>query len=330
MPFDKKYYEIAHRRLADRVNSNKQIAENRREEVHAKIPRYSELECELADTMTRIIGALAERPDNSEEIVQQAIQSNSLIQKEMARLLIENGYPADYLAPIYTCPKCRDKGTLDGQWCDCFKKILQQIAAENLNASSPLKLSDFSTFRLDFYSDKFDPKSGATHRKTMQNNLDKCISFAENFNGKGKGLLLMGETGLGKTHLSLAIANRVINRGFCVAYGSVPELIRKLDKEQFGKAEGDTMTLLTECDLLILDDLGAENSTDHAVSILYEIINARQNRNVPMVINTNLDMDKIQAKYQDRLYSRLFSLRTLIFVGDDNRLKVAQKNLYGG
>ncbi len=324
MPFDKKYYEIAQRRLESRVNSNKQIAENRRVEIHAKIPRYSELECELADTMTRIIGTLAERADNSEEIVQQAIQSNSLIQKEMARLLIENGYPADYLAPIYTCPKCRDKGTLDGQWCDCFKKILQQIAAENLNAASPLKLSDFSTFRLDFYSDKFDPKSEATHREIMENNLEECISFADNFNGKGKGLLLMGDTGLGKTHLSLAIANRVISKGYCVAYGSVPELIRKLNKEQYGKADGDTMTLLTECDLLILDDLGAENSTDYTVSILYEIINARQNRNIPMVINTNLDMKKIKALYQDRLYSRLFSLNVLIFAGKDNRLKAAQ------
>lgn len=324
MPFDKKYYEIAHRRLENRVNDNKQIAENRRIEIHTRIPRYSELECKLADTMTRIIGALAERADNSEELVQQAIQSNSLIQKEMTQLLVDNGYPANYLEPIYTCLKCRDKGTVDGQWCDCFKKILQQIAAENLNASSPLKLSDFNTFRLDFYSDKVDPNIGATHRQIMQNNLNECVSFADNFNGKGKGLLMMGGTGLGKTHLSLAIANRVIGKGFCVAYGSVPELIRKLGKEQFGKAEGDTMTLLTECDLLILDDLGAENSTDHAVSILYEIINARQNRNAPMVINTNLDMNKIQAQYQDRLYSRLFSLRVLIFLGDDNRLKAAE------
>lgn len=321
MPFDKKYYEIAHRCLEDRVNSNKQIAENRRIEIHTKIPRYSELECELADTMTRIVGALAERVDNSEELVQQAIQSNSLIQKEMTQLLTKNGYPANYLEPVYTCPKCRDKGTLDGQWCDCFKKILQQVAAENLNTGSPLKLSEFSTFRLDFYSDKVDPKTGASHREIMENNLNECISFADNFNGKGKGLLMMGETGLGKTHLSLAIANRVISKGFCVAYGSVPELLRKLNKEQYGKIEGDTMTLLTECDLLILDDLGAENSTDYTVSILYEIINARQNRNIPMVINTNLDMKIIKAQYEDRLYSRLFSLSTLIFVGTDNRLK---------
>ncbi|MGN0679772.1 MAG: ATP-binding protein [Oscillospiraceae bacterium] len=324
MPFDKKYYEIAQERLDYRVINNKQIADNRRVEIHTKLPRYSELECKLADTMTRIIGALSERVDNSEELVQQAIKSNSLIQQEMTQLLVDNGYPADYLDPVYTCPKCKDKGNVDGKWCDCFKKILQTIAAENLNATSPLQLSDFDTFRLDFYSDKVDPNTGATHRQIMQNNLNECISYAENFNGKGKGLLMMGGTGLGKTHLSLAIANRVISRGFCVAYGSVPELIRKLDKEQFGKAEGDTMSLLTECDLLILDDLGAENSTDHAVSILYEIVNARQNRNAPMVINTNLDMDKIQTHYQDRLYSRLFSLKVLLFFGNDNRLKVAE------
>lgn len=324
MPFDKKYYEIAQERLNRRVINNKQIAENRRVEIHTKIPRYSELECKLADNMTGIIGTLFERMDNSQELVRQAMESNSLIQREMTQLLIDNGYPADYLDPIYTCPKCKDKGNVDGQWCDCFKNILRSIAAENLNAASPLRLSNFDTFRLDFYSDKVDPNIGATHRGIMRNNLNECVSYAENFNGKGKGLLMMGGTGLGKTHLSLAIANRVINRGFCVAYGSVPELIRKLDKEQFGKSDGDTMSLLTESDLLILDDLGAENSTDHAVSVLYEIINARQNRDLPMIINTNLDMNKIQTHYQDRLYSRLFSLRVLLFLGEDNRLRAAE------
>lgn len=325
MPFNKAYYETARERIDYRRVINKQQEDIRRMEIHTKIPRYSELECQLADTMTKIVGALAERSENSEELVQQAIRNNSQIQKEMTQLLVANGYPANYLDPIYTCPKCRDTGIDGTQWCDCFNKILHKIAAEHLNADSPLRLSEFGTFRLDYYSDEkySNPKINKSERRIMQDNLEECISYAENFDGKGKGLLMMGATGLGKTHLSLAIANRLIERGFCVAYGSVPEIIRRLDREQFGKAEGDTMSLALECDLLILDDLGAENSTDHAVSILYEVINARQNRGLPILVNTNLTMDEIGKRYQDRLWSRLFSLRVLLFAGEDNRLRQA-------
>lgn len=325
MPFNKAYYETARERIDYRRVINKQQEDIRRMEIHTKIPRYNELECQLADTMTKIVGALAERSENSEELVQQAIRNNSQIQKEMTQLLVANGYPANYLDPIYTCPKCKDTGIDGTQWCDCFKKILHKIAAEHLNADSPLRLSEFSTFRLDYYSDEkySNSKINKSERRIMQDNLNECISYAENFDGKGKGLLMMGATGLGKTHLSLAIANRLIERGFCVAYGSVPEIIRRLDREQFGKAEGDTMSLALECDLLILDDLGAENSTDHAVSILYEVINARQNRGLPILVNTNLTMDEIGKRYQDRLWSRLFSLRVLLFAGEDNRLRQA-------
>lgn len=321
MPFNKNYYEQALEELAARRTKNKQLEEVRNIEIHTAIPEYGVLECQLADTMTDIMRTIVERKDNSKELVRNTIENNSLIQRKMTQLLVENGYPADYLNPIYSCPKCKDTGTVDGQWCDCFNKILRKIAAEKLNADSPLQLSEFSTFKLDYYSDQIQTPIGITHRQIMQDNLNDCISFAESFNGKGKGLFMIGATGLGKTHLSLAIGNRVIEKGFCVAYGSVPEIIRKIDREQFGKAEGDTMGLAMESDLLILDDLGAENRTDRAVSILYEIINARQNRGLPIIVNTNLDPKDIKNSYQDRLYSRLNSLKVLFFFGDDNRLK---------
>lgn len=323
MPFNKKYFEIAQERLTLRKIQNRQTEDSRRAEVYSKLPLYSELECQLSSTMTRIIAAIANNSGNSEQLVKQAIEDNNLIQRQMTALLVENGFSADYLDPVYTCPKCKDKGTDGTNWCDCFKKILHKVAAEQVNASSPLQLCDFSTFRLDLYSDKTEPTLEKSQRAIMEENFNDCVQYAENFTGKDKGLFMLGNTGLGKTHLSLAIANRLIQRGFCVLYGSVPELLRKIDNEQFGKAEGETMGLAIECDLLILDDLGAENSTDRAVSILYEIINARQNRNVPILVSTNLTMSEIKKRYQDRLWSRLFSLRVLLFYGDDNRLKLS-------
>lgn len=323
MALDKRYFEIAQKRLSNRRMANKQIEDSRRLEIHQKIPKYSEIECRLADTMTKIVAAVASKAPDSDELVKSAIRSNLELQHEMERLLTENGYPRDYLLPIFTCEKCKDTGSYNGEWCDCFNKILNTAAAEDLNSRSPLRLSSFDSFRLDLYSDKaVDPEFGVTPYEVMRANLNDCKKFADSFSGKGYGLLMMGSTGLGKTHLSLAVANNLIQKGYCVIYGSVPELLRQLDKEQFKNADGDTMSLITECDLLILDDLGAENNTDRYTSLLYEMINARQSRSLPMIINTNLDMSSIKARYQDRLWSRLFRLEVLLFCGEDNRLKI--------
>lgn len=322
MALDKRFFEIAQKRLSNRRMANKQLEDSRRMEIHRRIPRYCELEIKLADTMTSIVAAVAAKAPDSDVQVRNAVSSNLEIQREMEKLLVDNGYPGDYLAPIFTCARCRDTGTFEGKWCECFNKILNTAAAEDLNSHSPLRLSSFESFNIELYPATVDPEFGETQRNIMRKNYEECKRFAEEFNGYGYGLFMMGNTGLGKTHLSLAIANELIGKGYCVIYGSVPELLRRLDKEQFKNAEGDTMELVTDCELLILDDLGADNNTDRYTSLLYEMINARQSRSLPMIINTNLEMAQIKARYQDRLWSRLFSMRVLIFRGDDNRLKI--------
>lgn len=321
MALDKRYFEIAQKRLSNRRTANKRTEDLRRMEIHQKIPKYSELECRLADTMTRIISAVAAKAPDSKEQIKAAVSSNMEIQREMAELLEQNGFPKDYLSPVYTCRKCKDTGSHDGAWCECFNKVLNNVAAEELNSRSPLQLSSFDNFKTELYPDELDPVFKKNQRKVMEQNFDECRKFADNFNGKGYGLFMMGNTGLGKTHLSLAVANDLIQKGWCVVYGSVPELLRRIDKEQFKNADGDTMSLVTDCDLLILDDLGAENGTDRYTALLYEIVNARQSRSMPMIVNTNLDMDQIKQRYLDRLWSRLFSMKVLIFCGNDNRLR---------
>ncbi len=323
MPFDKRIFEAAQERLAKRRSENKRVEDLRRIEIHGKIPEYGELERRLADTMSEIFSAIANKKANSEEIVSKAMSDNMEIQKKMGDLLEQNGYPRDYPDPVYTCQKCRDKGTADGKWCECFNRLLNTVAAEELNARSPLRLSTFESFNINHYSDKekASKASPMTQREAMYNNYRECVNFAENFNGKGMGLLMIGDTGLGKTHLSLAAANRIIERGFCVIYDSAPEILRRIDKEQFGRADGDTMQLILDCDLLILDDLGSEPpKNERYISTLYEIINARQSRLLPMIINTNLKGDEIKERYSDRLFSRLLSMEVLLFCGNDYRL----------
>ncbi len=323
MRLNKIYLDGALRTLSERRKKNRQLEDARRSEVLEKLPEYGELEAELALTMTDVISSVLDKSGENDSDF--ALEKNRAIKKQMDELLEKNGYPADYLEPVYTCPKCKDTGNTCNEWCECLCRLTNEMAAAELNANAPLAKSRFDNFSLKCYSDKTTENSAASPLEIMKNNFEYCKRFTEEFDGKGSGILMIGGTGLGKTHLSLAIANVLIEKGFCVVYASVPELIRRI-KSQFGKDNNDgeddsTVSLATSCDLLILDDLGAENSTEWCVSMLYEIINTRQNRRLPIIVSTNLEPNVLRLKYQDRLSSRMFSMKILVFAGSDNRIE---------
>lgn len=324
MRINKIYLEAALNELAERRSSNKQLQERRHNEILEKLPEYESLEKQLMQTMTDLISAVMDKSLPADEVSADALNKNKIIQRQMDELLEQNGYPADYLDPIYTCPICKDKGNTGSDWCECLYSLTNKMAAAELNENAPLEKSRFDNFDIERYSDKTDKENTVSSRTIMQTNFEYCERFAEQFDGKGSGILMVGNTGLGKTHLSLAIANKLIENGFCVVYGSVTELIRKINSEQFDEAKGDTMSLVKSCDLLILDDLGVENKSEWNASLLYEIINTRQNKRAPMIISTNLDLDELTQCYGDRLSSRMFSMKVMFFVGSDNRVAFSE------
>lgn len=318
MSINEKYFNAAMEKLEQRRSTNKIISEQRRSEIYEKIPEYRELSLHLAETGGKLVSLIMKGGDTAEG-VSRLEKDNLDTQRCMIELLTKAGYPEDYLKPIYTCPVCKDKGTVNGKWCGCFRKLMLEEAARELNENSPLELSSFESFRLDYYSDLINPQMHISEREMMQRNFDTCRRYAEEFTLKSDGLLLTGATGLGKTHLSLAIAAKVLEKGFSVIYGSSPELMRLLEQEYYGKSDKDTMSALVGCDLLVLDDLGAEMDKPLYQSLLYEIINARICRGLPMIVSTNYSIVELQRRYQDKIFSRLAVLRQLAFVGSDNR-----------
>ncbi|MEG2813961.1 MAG: ATP-binding protein, partial [Oscillospiraceae bacterium] len=135
-------------------------------------------------------------------------------------------------------------------------------------------------------------------------------------------ILMMGETGLGKTHLSLSIAEEITRMGFVAMYSSALDLFRTLQNEYYGKGEQgkNTMQTILQADLVIIDDLGAEFESQFNVSALYNIINSRLNVNKPIIISTNLNSQQIELKYSNRVASRVLTLyKCLKFVGKDIR-----------
>lgn len=325
MRVNRLYLDDALKVLENRRISNKRFEERRRDEILKKLPEYNELEIQLSRTMSDMISAVIDKMQPADVVSKEANEKNQAIQKRMNELLEENGYPADYLDPIFDCPICKDKGNTGSEWCECLCRLTNQMAADEFNENAPLERSRFDNFDIGRYSDKADKENNVSPKAMMQKNLEYCKRFADEFDGKGSGILMVGNTGLGKTHLSLAIANKLLKKGFCVVYSSATELIRKIRNEQFNtNEEGETMPLVKSCDLLILDDVGVEKSSDWSISVLYEIINSRQNKRAPMIISTNLDFDVLNVRYEDRLFSRMCSMKVLVFEGSDNRIAFSE------
>ncbi|MDR2753692.1 MAG: ATP-binding protein, partial [Oscillospiraceae bacterium] len=235
-----------------------------------------------------------------------------------------HGFPADYLARKHTCAQCEDTGYVRGLRCACFTALLQSLAYQELSMDTPLESSDFARFRLTHYPEAPNG-DGVIPRKKMEQILAACRAYASRFHPHAGSLLFTGPTGLGKTHLSLAIAKEVIDKGFTVIYGSAPNLISRMEHEHFsrgryGEQAGETARALLECTLLILDDLGAEFSTAFTQSCIYNIVNTRLMSAMPVLISTNLSMAQINEKYGERVASRIIgNYQVLRFFGGDVR-----------
>lgn len=301
--------------------------ELRKKKFYNKFNRAQEIESELARTAIDSARAILSGA-NAKEKLTELKNTNLALQKELNELLVAANLPLDYLDVQYNCNHCKDSGYIDGLMCVCLKSLIKKITYENLNKLSPLALSTFETFDTKFYPDK-NTNEGVNIRLHMEKILYFCKNYAEPFNKNSENLFMHGATGLGKTHLSLAIANTLINSGYNVIYASTPNIISKLEKEHFNYnfSEDETEKHLIDCDLFILDDLGTEFQTSFSNATIYNIINSRIMYQKPTIISTNLSMKEIQSAYSKRLVSRIIgNYKQLFFLGNDIRQSLKMAN----
>ena len=302
----------------------KEIIDNRRaeaiatsEERNREVALLSEdiriIDAELRQTGLRLFRAACEGSD-----ITPIRERNLFLCEQRRRALVKLGKPEDYTEIKYTCPECSDSGYVGTRMCKCMREL---IVTENIKASGMGRLIErqsFDNFDLDRY------KKNPEGYERMKANLEAAKDFVENVD-KGRTLLLIGSTGTGKTHLSTAIAKAVIERGWTVIYDSTQNIISSFETDKFrsgySQREPESNKYL-ECDLLILDDLGTEFSSQFSVSCIYNLINTRQNKGLSTVISTNLTAKALAGKYEDRIYSRLIGIdsRILPFSGTDSRI----------
>lgn len=281
--------------------------------IYSANHRLSEIDSQMAVYGPKIaITALS----GDKEALLQLQDKLSKLNDEKQKILKSAGMP-DF---EFECKKCSDTGYIDGKICECIKAEAKKIALEELSCDMPILDCRFDNFDLNYYPN-VENDSGVNPRKKLTAILKLCTEYVLTFNPKAsKNLLFMGETGLGKTHLTLSIVSGVIDKGYNVVYGSAHNLFSLIENEHFSSEKGNSYDDMLSCDLLVIDDLGTEFVTSFTQSVLYGLINSRILSNRPTIINTNLSMLEIQNKYSPRISSRLIGNYTAKkFFGKDVR-----------
>lgn len=204
----------------------------------------------------------------------------------------------------FDCPICKDTGYVDGKQCSCLKSIISNLL---LKGSGFEQLEDFES---------------ATKTAKELKPLYKSMKEWCNSNSAKNLIYLCGPTGVGKTHLIRCMANEFISNGKVV--NIVTSLDMSIDFKTFSKnSDEELLKKYITPEVLFVDDLGAEPIFKNVtVEYLYLIINERKMRNRKTIITSNLELDEISDRYDERLYSRIGDQKTSIYVildGEDRR-----------
>ena len=305
-------------------------AEAKQNEMYAVCPVLKEIDSALAKTGLKVYKAALDNVD-IKELLPDFIRENEQLLDDKKRILEMNGKPQDYLDVHFTCKICSDTGYNGLKMCSCMKMMLLKQSYASSGLGAVLTKQGFDNFNLQYYSDKKNA-NGTSPRDSMKHVLKSAEKYVENFgkDGFAENLLFIGKTGLGKTHISTAIAKNVLEKGYDVVYDTMQNIMNAYELQVFGHKDTQDSSVMryTECDLLVIDDLGTEFKTSFTQSAFYNLLNTRINSGKAMIINTNLDSSSLLKKqYDDRINSRIVgNFRTFKFEGEDIRIKAAKSN----
>ena len=319
------YSEQVLRRARARLEQAKQEREREnaahRQEAYERYPRLKEIDRELQLTMAQLMATALRHGEDPTQAIAQIRDRNLALQRERDWILEAGDFEEGFFDDAPVCAKCGGTGYEGNQMCSCLRELCRQEQKKELTSLLGSGRESFDTFRLDVYSDVYDDTLGTSPRKLMQSNFNICRRYAQNFTPQSGNLLFSGATGLGKTFLSACIARQVADRGFSVVYETAIRMFADFEAEKFGGEEQRGLThKYLACDLLIIDDIGTEMTTQFTISAMYNIINTRLMDGKATVISTNLVPEAIEGRYSPQIASRILGTYRLIkFAGSDIR-----------
>ena len=322
MAYSAEVVQRARERLAQAKEERE--SENRQHlaEAYARVPRIREIDVDLRRTMAQAAQAAFLQGSDGREEMDKIRDRNLKLQNErsvLAAMYFEEGYLDD--SPV--CDHCGGSGYVGSTMCECLQELCRQEQKKEVSILTGSK-ENFNQFRLEYYSDEYNPQIGTSPRKLMERNFQSIRRYAMTFDPGAENLLFVGGTGLGKTFLAACVARVVADRGYSVAYETAAHLFTKLEHAKFTPTEENRREAvkLTECDLLIIDDLGTEMPGQFVTAALYSLLNDRLIAGKPMLITTNLNVEEMGRRYSPQIASRIYGgFAGKTFLGEDIRIK---------
>lgn len=246
--------------------------------------------------------------------------------RRIRELLVEAGLPEDYLAPVYQCRDCQDSGYVNDTpkaLCHCVVKRYHALLSKGLDQEEG---PSFARFDLSVFPDTALENSDVTQRMLMRAFKTQCQDYAAGIaQGNGKlNLLLHGPSGLGKSYLLRCVAKEAADQGMITLTMSANTLLNHIRQVYFSYQPDELDQPYYDVPLLLIDDLGVEPKWEGiTIEQLFALLEHRINHKKPTVLSTNLSPTELQARYSERISSRLFDRRlslALPFQGKDIRL----------
>lgn len=251
--------------------------------------------------------------------------------------------PEDYkdIDGLWVCGKCKTKKQCEvidptGRkrtpfcLCKCMSDKLKKEEEDLKKYELSMKIKDLrqtgfpdqEMINFTFNNDDNENQSLSHTAKQYVKNFNKMLE-------DGKGLILYGSVGTGKTFAAACIANSLIDKGHPCMVTNFSRLINKLSGMFEGKQS--YLDMINKVDLLVIDDLAAERDTEYMNEIVFNIIDARYRSNKPLIITTNLTLQELQNPTdpkKKRTYSRLMSMCIPVKVNGNDRRKQKRKENY--
>ncbi|MCQ2507997.1 MAG: ATP-binding protein [Dorea sp.] len=295
----------------------------RYEKAYQMIPRLEEIDHMISSSSVQKARLLLNGDESALTSLKEEIQS---LRTEKKILLKQHQLPEDYLELQYTCPDCKDTGYIGTEKCHCLKQAMVDLLYTQSHVKDMIKTENFSNFDLSYYSKgHIDELTGRSSYDSALAALRTSQQFITNFDTAHENLLFYGNSGVGKTFLSLCIAKTLMDSAHSVLYLTATQLFDIFAENTFSRKEEQTEDAyehIFDADLLIIDDLGTEYANTFTASQLFVCINERIVRKKSTIISTNLSLENMKTIYSDRIISRINSnYRLLRMTGDDIRIQ---------
>jgi DNA replication protein DnaC len=196
--------------------------------------------------------------------------------------------------------------------CEC---VAEKLDEDTKKAADRLREQELKRlFSINDLGERFNESSFSNFM--IRQGAESCFKIAQKYvnefeEWEGESLMFWGEPGNGKSHLATAVANELTSRGKRVVFISMPDLLEKI-KATFNKnsveSEADIMRGLQMCDLLVIDDIGAEKVSDWVQEVIFRIVDGRYKKVKPIMATSNLEPKELAERIGKRAYDRLIEI----------------------